>query len=122
QTATLVDLLASGSIGEIRVIEAVHSFKGPDDPSRRLLCNDLGGGGILDVGCYCMSGARLVAGVAVGVEAPEPVDVTGTGHIGPTGVDEWAVAALRFDGGIVAHLATGVRVDQPPRLSIYGSK
>jgi predicted dehydrogenase/aryl-alcohol dehydrogenase-like predicted oxidoreductase len=122
QTAILVDLLRSGTIGDVHVIEAVHSFRGPGDPSGRLLSNELGGGGILDVGCYCMSGARLVAGVVLGVPGAEPTDVTGAAHIGETGVDEWAVASLRFDGGIVAHLACGVRVDQPPRLAVYGSE
>jgi predicted dehydrogenase/aryl-alcohol dehydrogenase-like predicted oxidoreductase len=122
QTGLLVDLLRSGIIGEVRVIEAVHSFRGPDDVTGRLLSNELGGGGILDVGCYCMSGSRLVAGVALDIDAPEPAEVTGTAHIGETGVDEWAVAALRFGGGIVAHLATGVRVDQPPRLRVHGTE
>jgi predicted dehydrogenase/aryl-alcohol dehydrogenase-like predicted oxidoreductase len=122
QTAILVDTIRSGEIGDVRVIEAVHSFRGPDDPTGRLLANNLGGGGILDVGCYCMSGARLVAATALGKESVDPIDVTGTGHIGDTGVDEWAVATLRFDGGIVAHLSTGVRVVQPPRLAIYGSE
>ena len=121
QAAVLVDLLRSGAIGDVRVIEAVHSFRGPDDPAGRLLARELGGGGILDVGCYCMSGARLVAAAALGADCVEPLDVTGAGHIGDTGVDEWAVATLRFDGGIVAHLSTGVRVDQPPRLAVYGS-
>jgi len=122
QTEILVEQLRSGAIGDVRVIEAVHSFRGPDDPSSRLLARELGGGGILDVGCYCVSGARLAAAVALGTECATPVDVTGTGHVGETGVDEWAVGTFRFDGDIVAHLATGVRVDQPPRLAIYGSE
>jgi predicted dehydrogenase/aryl-alcohol dehydrogenase-like predicted oxidoreductase len=122
QTEVLVELLRENTIGEVRVIEAVHSFRGPDDPAGRLLARELGGGGILDVGCYCMSGARLVAAVALGSECVDPVEVSGSGHIGETGVDEWAVASLSFDGGIVAHLSTGVHVDQPPRLAIYGSE
>jgi aryl-alcohol dehydrogenase-like predicted oxidoreductase len=48
--------------------------------------------------------------------------VEGTGHLVGTGVDGWAVASLRFDGGILAHLATGVAVDQPPRLRVHGSE
>jgi predicted dehydrogenase/aryl-alcohol dehydrogenase-like predicted oxidoreductase len=121
QTAMLVDLLRSNAIGDVRVIEAIHSFHGSDDPTGRLLARELGGGGILDVGCYCVSGARLVAAAALGAECVDATDVSGAGHIGGTGVDEWAVATMRFDGDIVAHLSTGVRVDQPPRLAIYGS-
>jgi predicted dehydrogenase/aryl-alcohol dehydrogenase-like predicted oxidoreductase len=115
QTLRLQELLRDGAVGEVRVIEAVHSFKGSADPTGRLLANDLGGGAILDVGCYCMSGARLVAG-------EEPEVVTGTAHVGPTGVDETAVASLRFPSGIVAHLSTGVRVDQAPALRVHGTE
>ena len=122
QTALLVELMRSHAVGDIRVIEAVHSFRGPNDPTGRLLSNELGGGGILDVGCYCVSGARLVASAALGVDAAEPVDVFGAGHIGETGVDEWAVATLRFDGDIVANLSTGIRLDQPARLAVYGTE
>ena len=123
QTARVVELLASGVIGEVRFIEAVHSFAGSAEPTGRLLANELGGGAILDVGCYCMSGARLMAGVAGGGSlAVEPEVVTGAAHVGPTGVDGWAVASLRFAGGVVAQLTTSVQVAQPPSLRLYGSK
>ena len=121
QTAELVSLLRAGTIGEVRVIEAVHSFRGSSDPRGRLLAGELGGGGILDVGCYCASGARLVAGVALGRDVAEPVTVAGAAHVGATGVDEWAVASLGFEGGIVAHLSCGVAVHQPPVLRIHGT-
>ncbi len=123
QTKALVELLRSGAIGEVRAIEAVHSFRAPDVPTSRLLSSELGGGGILDVGCYCVSGARLVAAAVMGADGGvEPVEVTGSGHIGVTGVDDWATATLRFDRGLVAQLATGIRVDQRPKLAIIGSE
>ena len=121
QTAELVSLLRAGAVGEVRVIEAVHSFRGSSDPTGRLLAAELGGGGILDVGCYCVSGARLVAGVALGGNIAEPIAVSGAGHVGVTGVDEWAVASIGFDGGIVAHLSCGVAVHQPPVLRVHGT-
>lgn len=122
QTAKLVDLLRGGVIGEVRAIEAVHAFRAPDVETSRLLSNELGGGGIMDVGCYCTSGARLVAGAMLGTDgAAEPVEVSGSGHIGVTDVDDWATATLRFDGGIVAQLATAIRVNQKPKLEIKGA-
>jgi predicted dehydrogenase/aryl-alcohol dehydrogenase-like predicted oxidoreductase len=120
QTRRLVELLREGAIGDVRVVEAVHSFKGSSDPAGRLLANELGGGGILDVGCYCMSGARLVVGASQGVAFADPTDISGAAHIGASRVDEWAVASLAFEGGIVAHLATGVQVYQPPVLIVHG--
>ena len=123
QTDLLLRLIGTGILGELRVVEAVHSFRGADRVDGRLLNPDLGGGGILDVGCYCMSGARLVVGAAIGDSAAaEPLEIEGMAHIGSrSGVDEWAVATLRFREGILAHLATGVQVDQPPALRLHGS-
>jgi predicted dehydrogenase len=122
QTARLVELLREGSIGEVRVIQATFSFAGRPDPAGRQLNKALGGGGILDVGCYCTSMARLVAGVATGGEIAEPLEVKGTAQIGETGVDEYAVAAVRFPGGILGELATGVRVSQDNVVRIFGTE
>jgi predicted dehydrogenase len=62
QTAKLVELIREGAIGQVRVIQADFSFHGGYNPESRLLNPELGGGGILDVGCYCASMARLIAG------------------------------------------------------------
>ena len=120
QTDKLVELVRAGTIGAVRVIEAVHSFRGPTDQRSRLLANELGGGGILDVGCYCVSGANLVASVALGRDGANPLHVGGAAHLAGTGVDLWAVATLAYDDGILAHLACGVAVDQPPALRVHG--
>jgi len=122
QTANLVELIREGAIGEVRVIQATFSFNAGENWESRTLKHELGGGGILDVGCYCTSMARLVAGAAVGKAFEEPAEVKGTARLGKTGVDEWAVASLRFPSGIVAELATGVRVDQENVVWVYGSK
>ena len=66
QTAKLVELLREKAIGEVRVIQATFSFHAGFNPESRLFKNDLAGGGILDVGCYPVSLARLIAGVAHG--------------------------------------------------------
>ena len=122
QTAKLVELIRSGVIGQVRVIQATFSFNGTDDPQSRLLDNALGGGGIMDVGCYCASIARLIAGAAQGQPFADPTQVVGTGHIGKTGVDEYAVASLAFPGNIVAQLFTGVRVNGGSNAHIFGSE
>jgi predicted dehydrogenase/predicted oxidoreductase len=121
QTAKLVELLRAKAIGELRVIEARFSFGAGFNPESRLFRNDLGGGGILDVGCYTVSMARLAAGAALGREFAEPLEVKGVAHLGATGVDEYAAAVLKFPGGIVAELATGVTVGRENGLRLYGS-
>jgi predicted dehydrogenase/aryl-alcohol dehydrogenase-like predicted oxidoreductase len=122
QTRRLVELIADGAIGEVRVIQATFSFHANFDPERRLFNPALGGGGILDVGCYTASMARLVAGVAQGLPFADPIEVKGVGHLGDTGVDEWALAVLKFPGDIVAELSTGVQVSQDNTVRIFGSR
>jgi predicted dehydrogenase/aryl-alcohol dehydrogenase-like predicted oxidoreductase len=122
QTAKLVELIRDGAIGEVKVIHASFSFRAGDNPESRLLKNALGGGGILDVGCYCASMARLIAGAATGKPFADPVQVQGMGHVGETGVDEYAVANLKFPGDILAQISTGVRVNQDNMVRIYGTE
>ena len=52
----------------------------------------------------------------------EPIEVKGVGHLGQTGVDEWAVAVLKFPGDIVAQVATGVAVNQENAVRIFGTE
>ncbi len=122
QTHKLIELIRNGVIGEVRVIQATFSFNADFESEGRIYANELGGGGILDVGCYCASMARLIAGVAVGADFAEPLEVSGCGHVGPTGVDHHAIACLRFGGDIVASLSTGIAVAQENVLRIHGSR
>lgn len=117
----LVELVRSGAIGEVRHIQASFSFQASFDPSSRIFANELGGGGILDVGCYCTSMARLVAGAAVGTDFAEPLELKACGKLGCTGVDEWTTAVAGFPGGITAALSTGVSLAMENSVRIYGS-
>jgi predicted dehydrogenase len=120
QTRKLVELIASGAIGRVHALEASFGFDGQFSASSRLLANELGGGGILDVGCYPVSIARLIAGAATGAPFAEPTRVLGMGHVGATGVDEYAVAMLEFPGEIVASLATGVQLLRHNVVRVFG--
>ena len=123
QTAQLVELIRSGAIGEVRVIEATFSFAIPFNTGSRLLNNALGGGGILDVGGYCTSMARLIAGAASGKAFAEPVHVSGAAHIGPISrVDEYATATLTFPGDIIAQLFAGVQLNAEDAVRIFGTQ
>ena len=122
QTARLVELIRAGAVGEVRTIDATFAFKCGWDPESRVLNAELGGGGILDVGGYAMSMSRLIAGAALGQEVAEPVEVTGAGHVGETGVDEWAAGTLLFASDIVARIATGVQCSQDNKVVIHGSE
>lgn len=121
-TQKLIDLIAAGEIGEIRAIKSSFGFAMPRfDPEHRLYANDLAGGGILDVGCYPVSMARLIAGVANGKPFLEPEAVSGVAHLGQSGVDEWAAAVLKFPGGILAEVSCSVSLAQDNVLRILGT-
>ena len=124
--AKLAEIVKGGEIGDVLAIEATFAFRAggdsPDYDGARLFSADYAGGGILDVGGYCTTAAKLVAAAALGVENAEPTKVTGTGRLAANGVDEVAAATLTFKGGIVATLLTGVRVNAGQRLIVHGSK
>jgi predicted dehydrogenase len=93
QIRRVLELIRANAIGQVRLIRANFAFNAKFNPEARLFNNALGGGGILDVGCYCTSMARLIAGAALDKDVAEPLAVTGYGHLGQTGVDEWAIAS-----------------------------
>ncbi|TRC72059.1 oxidoreductase [Mesorhizobium sp. WSM4307] len=123
QTLKLVELIRSGVIGEVRMIKSSFGFAMPGFmPEHRLYANDSAGGGILDVGGYTVSMARLIAGAASGQPFAEPDKVVGTAHLGQSGVDEWASALLHFPGGIVAEVSCSISLNQDNVLRILGTK
>jgi xylose dehydrogenase (NAD/NADP) len=93
QTKRLTDLIAEGAIGELRIVRAAFSYALYDEDNIRLR-TDVEGGALMDVGCYCVSGARLLAG--------EPETVYGQARIGPTGTDWVFTATMRFPGDVFA--------------------
>ena len=122
QTARLVELIKSGVIGEARLIKSSFGFAMPGFlPEHRLYANDLAGGGILDVGGYPVSMARLIAGAAAGKPFLDPVTVAGAAHLGEAGTDEWASAVLGFANGIIAEVSCSVSVAQDNVLRIFGT-
>ena len=123
QTARLVELVRSGAVGEVRLIKSSFGFDmGAVKAEHRLFANDLAGGGILDVGGYPVSMARLIAGAAGGKPFAEPEMVLGVARLGETGVDEWASAILQFPGGIVAEVSCSIMAKQDNVLRVIGSK
>jgi predicted dehydrogenase len=92
------------------------------NPRDRLFDPSAAGGAILDVGCYSMSFARMVAGWTLGDDAVEPVELTAGGHLVDTGVEDWAVASLAFPGGFTANVRAGTRLADDSQAVIYGSE
>ena len=111
QTARLLDLISSGAIGRLRVIQASFSFHYADPGDVRLSAG-LEGGALMDVGCYCVSAVRLLAG--------EPELVSGTQVVGGDGVDVVFSGWLRFPGDVTAHFDSGLILDDRHCLEVVG--
>jgi predicted dehydrogenase/aryl-alcohol dehydrogenase-like predicted oxidoreductase len=123
QTAKLVDLIRSGVIGQVRLIKSSFGFDmGGVRPDHRLFSQASAGGGILDVGGYPVSMARLIAGAVEGKPFLDPVKVTGAARLGETGVDEWASAVLKFPNDIVAEVSCSIMATQDNVLRVIGSE
>ena len=93
QTKRLAALVAEGAIGRLRHVRAAFRFGLSRTVDIRLL-TELDGGALMDVGCYCVSAARLVAG--------EPEHVSGAQVLGESGVDLEFTGTLRFAGDVAA--------------------
>ncbi|HEX4215825.1 MAG TPA: aldo/keto reductase [Candidatus Dormibacteraeota bacterium] len=109
QTVRLAQMVRDGTVGEVRLIQSFFSFNSRAGLESRLIDPALGGGGILDVGCYSASIARFLAAAALGRDSVEPIEVRATGKIGKFGIDDTAIASLEFDGGILAQIGCGIR-------------
>jgi D-xylose 1-dehydrogenase (NADP+, D-xylono-1,5-lactone-forming) len=112
QTARLTELAASGAIGEPRLVRAAFSFTITDAANIRLAA-DLDGGALMDVGCYCVSSARLLVG--------EPERVYGTSTV-EAGVDTIFTGTLTFPGGVVAQFDCGLRLPLRDELEVVGTE
>lgn len=122
QTKLIAQLVRDGELGTVHQIQATFAFASSYRPESRIFADDLAGGGILDVGGYPVSIARLIAGAATGQPFADPAAVAAVGHVGETGADEWSVATLFFDGGVTAQVSTGVRLSDDNQVRIYGSE
>jgi len=122
QTLKLVELIRKKTIGEVRIIQASFGFHREFNPNQRLFSIELGGGGILDIGCYPVSMSRLIAGAAIGQPFADPTEVHACGHLATTGVDLWTVTSMKFPGDILAALAASTQVQQDSTLRIFGSE
>ncbi|WP_343963534.1 MULTISPECIES: aldo/keto reductase [Kribbella] len=122
QTKLVAQLVRDGAVGKVHQIQASFGFQASFNAESRIFANELAGGGILDVGGYPVSYARLIAGAAIGAPYADPAAVTAVGQVGETGVDEWAVATLFFDSGMTAQVSTGVRLNDENRVRVLGSE
>jgi D-xylose 1-dehydrogenase (NADP+, D-xylono-1,5-lactone-forming) len=113
QTAKLEELVRGGAIGRLRLGRASFSFPLADAENVRLNAS-LDGGGLMDVGCYCVSGLRLLGG--------EPDQVYGEQVLSASGVDELFTGTMRFPGDFLGQFDAGLVLQERDELEAVGEE
>jgi D-xylose 1-dehydrogenase (NADP+, D-xylono-1,5-lactone-forming) len=112
QTRRLRELLDEGVVGPVRTVRATFGFRLGREGDVRL-SRELEGGALMDVGCYCVSAARFVAG--------EPVHVRAEQISGGDGVDVRLAATMRFPDDVLSVIDCALDAPLGHRLTIVGS-
>jgi xylose dehydrogenase (NAD/NADP) len=113
QTKRLRQLVDEGAIGELRLIRSAFSYSLYDESNIRLR-TDVEGGALMDVGCYNVSGSRLLGG--------EPERAWGEAWYGPSGTDWVFTGTLRFPGNVIALFDCGTALPERDELEAIGSE
>jgi predicted dehydrogenase len=107
-------IIADGRIGNLKSLESAFCYDMGFKPDNIRQTRAAGGGALLDVGCYCLSFSRMLAGA-------EPVALSADSLVNPdTGVDEWTRAELRFASGLTATFECALRKAAPHLAVIHG--
>lgn len=113
-TRAVLESVRRGDIGEVRLIRSSFCFRTHRVEGNIRFDRALGGGALMDVGCYCVNFSRLLAGAE-----PEAIHVAGRLH--PSGVDEVTAGTLQFPGGVLASFTCGLSVQADNSAYICGS-
>jgi predicted dehydrogenase len=106
-------IVAEGGVGELRTIQTVFSYFNNDGGNIRNQA-ELGGGGLPDIGCYCVSLARFIFGT-------EPKRVVGLVEYDPAfGIDRLASGILEFEAG-TSTFTCSTQLVPYQRVNIFGT-
>lgn len=106
-------LVREGELGQIKTIESAFTFRLENQANSRYH-PDMGGGSLMDVGCYCINLSRLIA-------CREPRTVQARAIWSESGVDEQLVGLLDFGDGLLAHFDCGFNQSLRQRAIISGT-
>ena len=114
--ARMVDLVTSGKIGDIQHIETAFTFTSEMTDNYRL-SPSMGGGALLDVGCY-----QAHAWVALTNGAPDFSITDLARTVGPTGIDLTTDVNVRIDNNITAHAVSSFALPSNQQFNVRGSE
>lgn len=112
RTQRVVALTRQNHLGALRVIRGTFTFR-LNRPGNIRMDPALGGGALMDVGCYCVNVARTVAGA-------EPCEVQAQANWAASGVDAEMVGLLRFADGAMAHFDCALTQERCEAYEVQG--
>lgn len=112
--AELETITEAGAIGEVTSIQADLTYLAPQDPSRRWMRRELGGGSLLDLGIYPLTLAHLLLG--------PPEEFAALARLSDTGVDIDTRVISHHRDGATASLSCGFTADTANEAIIAGTE
>jgi predicted dehydrogenase len=107
-------IVAQGGVGELRTVNSFFSYFNADPSNIRNMA-DIGGGGLMDIGCYNISLSRFIFDA-------EPDRVLGIVEYDPQfGTDRLASGILDFGRG-TATFTCSTQLSSYQRVNIYGTE
>jgi predicted dehydrogenase len=108
------EIIAAGTLGEVRTVLADHDQKLSSDPAHRMQAPSLGGGALLDLGIYPVSFSWDVFGA--------PANVHAVSSPTATGVDRQTAIILDYPAGQQAVLHTALDTRGPNKAVVIGTE
>src|SRR5687768_13193128 len=114
-THAVIDAVRGGEVGVVRLIRSSFCYKTGRVDGNVRFDRKLGGGGLMDIGCYCINFSRMLA-------REEPNEIHASAHMHERGVDDVLAATMRFPSGIVASFTCGMTVHADNTAYICGDE
>lgn len=113
RTEKVLEMVRTGALGDLKQVRSSFTFP-LDRPEDIRWDPKLGGGALMDVGCYCVNVSRTLAGA-------EPVEVRAMANFGESGVDEQLAGSLRFQDGFLAHFDCALTMERTQVVQVMGT-
>jgi predicted dehydrogenase len=115
QTLAALEAIRSGAIGELKLVRTSFCYRTRKIEGNIRFSRELAGGGLMDIGCYCIDFSRLFAGA-------DPIDAQVSGRLHESGVDDLAAGTITFSNGVLASFVCGMSVQADNTAYLCGSE
>lgn len=112
RTQEVLSRVRGGEVGAVKVLRSTFTFR-LTRPDNIRLDPELGGGALMDVGCYCVNVSRTMAG-------DEPVAVQARANWAASGVDADMAGVLHFPDGVLAHFDCSLTLERAEAYEVAG--